>query len=373
MLQISKRDAEDIVEQLSTLINLKINIVGKDSIIIANSDKRRVGDFHEATNYIINNNLEELVAMNDNQFIGTCAGTNLPIIIDGEIIGVVGITGPYKQAIEYGHIIKKMTEILIQGKERDNKISKFRQDRERFENNWVCNSQTAFTNSFFAKGEALKIDISLPRRVMVVSIKNPRKEDILKERCRIEIQKLSSENIVFENFNVLIILVKNRNNDKMLQLAKKIIEKFEDNETKIFIGIDEGFEDILKINEQYTKAMKTLISCSHLGKKSIYFYNDLNIELVIEEIPLKLKQLYIRKIFKGFSEEEIKKSINIIKVFYGENGSIKSASDILNMHPNTLQYKLNKIKTQTGYDPRSLKNSAMFTLVSLFLFEIENM
>jgi len=373
MLQISKRDAADIVDQLSTLINLKINIVGSDSIIIANSDRERVGDFHEATDYIIKNNLDELVAMNDNQFVGTHSGTNLPLVIDRQIIGVVGITGPYKQARAYGQIIKKMTEILIQGKERENLISKFRQDRERFETNWVCNSQTVMTSSFMTKGQELKLDITVPRRVMIISIRNSSKEDSLKESCMFEIQKQSPDNIVFENLNVLIVLLHNRTDKKMEHFANKILEKFADKDTKIYIGIDEGYSDFLKINDQYSKAMKALISCSHMGRKSICFYNDLNIELVLEEIPLGIKQLYIDKIFKGFSKEEIENAIKVIKVFYEEDGSIKRASEKLNIHSNTLQYKLKRIKTRTGYDPRKLKFAATFSLVDLFLFEIGNL
>ncbi len=373
MLKISKRDAADIVDQLSTLINLKINIVGSDSIIIANSDRERVGDFHEATDYIIRNNLDELVAMNDDQFVGTHAGTNLPLVIDKQIIGFVGITGPYKKARAYGQIIKKMTEILIQGKERENRISKFRQDRERFVTNWVCNSQTVMTNSFRTKGLELKIDITIPRRVMIISIKHDTREELIKESCIYEIQKQSPDNIVFENLNVLIVLLRNRSDIKMEHFAKKIIDKFSDDETKLYVGIDEGYTDILKINEQYAKAMKALISCRHLGRKAICFYNELNIELVLEEIPLSVKQLYINKIFKGFSKEEIEDAVKVIKVFYEEDGSIMRASERLNIHSNTLQYKLKRIKIRTGYDPRKLKYAATFSLVDIFLFEMSNL
>jgi carbohydrate diacid regulator len=222
------------------------------------------------------------------------------------------------------------------------------------------------------KGQELKIDITLPRRVMIISIRNSCHEDNIKESCIYEIQKQSPNNIVFENLNVLIVLLHNRPDNKMKQFANKISEKFTNSETKLFIGIDEGYQDILKINNQYSKAMKALVSCSHMSKRSICFYNELNIELVLEEIPLGLKQLYINKIFKDYSKEEIKNTIRVIKVFYEEDGSIKRASEKLNIHPNTLQYKLKKIKLKTGYDPRKLKYAATFTLVDQFLFEIEN-
>jgi len=45
-MKILQKDAEEIVGELSKLVGLKINIVGSDAIIIANSDPERVGDFH---------------------------------------------------------------------------------------------------------------------------------------------------------------------------------------------------------------------------------------------------------------------------------------------------------------------------------------
>ena len=36
----------------------------------------------------------------------------------------------------------------------------------------------------------------------------------------------------------------------------------------------------------------------------------------------------------------------------------------MHMHKNTLQYKLLKIRDRTGYDPRSLQDSAMFFYIA---------
>ncbi|MBI9094272.1 MAG: helix-turn-helix domain-containing protein [Sphaerochaeta sp.] len=58
---------------------------------------------------------------------------------------------------------------------------------------------------------------------------------------------------------------------------------------------------------------------------------------------------------------------------YDEDGSIKHASQKLDIHPNTLQYKLKRIEARTGIDPRKLKSSAHYTLAELIIFELINL
>jgi carbohydrate diacid regulator len=373
MLQISKQDAADIVDQLSNLINLKINIVGSDAIIIANSDRERVGDFHEATQQIIQNKLEELVAVTDDQFVGTHAGTNLPLVIDGQIIGVVGITGPYKEARAYGQVIKKMTEILIQGKDRDSRMLKFKQDKERFEIEWICNPQTVITDSLRAKGQEFSIDITKPRRLMLVCMEKTEDDHNLKSTILHDLRKQDPDNIVFRNLNFIVAAITDRPDDKIEKLMDNLIAKYTEEGMKFFFGVDDGFVDMLRIYEQYNKARKALISCSQFGIQRYCFYSKLNIELVLDEIPIHAKQIYIAKIFNGFSKEEIDESINVIKIFYEEDGSIKRAAERLYIHPNTLQYKLKRIESRTGLDPRKLKFAAPYSLAELFLVEMNNL
>ena len=62
---------------------------------------------------MIGEHLDELIIQSDDEYEGTRKGINLPILLDGEIAGVVGITGERDEVVKYGQIIKKMTEILL--------------------------------------------------------------------------------------------------------------------------------------------------------------------------------------------------------------------------------------------------------------------
>lgn len=363
MLELSKQDAADIVDQLSKLINMKINIVNSKSIIIANSDKDRVGDFHEATKHIIEDQLTELIVKSDNQFSGTQAGTNLPLVINNEIIGVVGITGEVKTARAYGQIIKKMCEILIQGKARDILIEQRKREKELFEIEWICKKDTQITDNFISEGNSFNINIMLKRRVLVLSLSDKNDENIIINTILIN----DKNNIAFKNKNNIIAAITDRSNDKIIQLIEKIKSKITNS---LKIGIDEQNFGI-NINDQYLKAYKALQSFSANSQTNYIFYEDLFIELLEDEISLKKKKEYVLKIFHNYTNYyEIREAIKVIKTLYDNDGSLKAASTILGMHPNTLQYQLKKIYSKTNLDPRTLNNIGIYSLAIKFSSDI---
>jgi len=89
-------------------------------------------------------------------------------------------------------------------------------------------------------------------------------------------------------------------------------------------------------------------------------------EIFADDIPDKTKHAYIHKIFSDYSEQELQEAIHTLEVFFEHDGSIARAAAALFIHKNTLQLHLRKIAQRTGYDPRSLRNSAVFYLVIYF-------
>jgi len=138
-MQLSRHNAEIIVKELNTIINDKINMMNEKGVIIASTDQERIGQEHEGAKRIINDRLEELIIHSHDRYEGSLEGVNYPIIISNEIIGVVGITGPYNKVAKYGQITKKMTEILIQEISIKEQKSMDENLRSRFVGEWLQN------------------------------------------------------------------------------------------------------------------------------------------------------------------------------------------------------------------------------------------
>ncbi|MEG1699380.1 MAG: helix-turn-helix domain-containing protein, partial [Oscillospiraceae bacterium] len=74
----------------------------------------------------------------------------------------------------------------------------------------------------------------------------------------------------------------------------------------------------------------------------------------------------------GCSNDEIAQWVTILETYYKEEGSITATADKLFIHKNTLQYKLRKLKEQTGYDPRSIHYSSLFYNAIYFYRDIRS-
>lgn len=368
-MKISKQDATEIVRELSEMIGLKMNIVGSDAIIIANSDPGRIGDFHEATYQIIKQNLDELVVFNNQQYRGTNSGTNLPIIIDGNIVGVVGITGPHETAQAYGKVIKRMTEMLLQAREEESRKMRYKQAFERFCTAWICNVQTVLNDEFILQGHSFGLDITQPRRIMVISTLTGDNEGIY-SGVKKYIKAANPEDYAFLGPQSVVLVLQNRTNQRLEALAQELHRELSQPEREIYIGVDNGCDSFLEIHQQYERAKIALSAGFRLREKKISFYQDLCLELILDEISVKSKLRYLRKIFGSSTVAEIERDMHTVSVLYEEDGSIKQAAKRLIMHPNTLQYQLKRIEEKTGYDPRKLRHAEIFGIAALFLAEL---
>lgn len=368
-MHISKRNASLIVEEISSIIGEHVNMMNQEGIIIASTDPSRVGTFHAASKKLIEEKMDELIIHNENEYEGSRPGINLPIVFHGDILGAIGVTGSTKEVLKYGQIIKKMTEILIldhyyrEQKTIDINI------RNRFIDDWICGDTKNINPTLVNRGSSLGIDITLLRRIIIISpviindFDNIQEQKIINSTDSIISNMISEDqnNVFFRTTKNILCAVTTLKDKEILNTAIKIKHNVESNlKVKLAIGIDSPVNNYTLIHHAYIKALKALQACTRSQTKDIRFYNTINMEIFSGEIPDMIKLEYIRKIFLGYSTKEISEWIPILEVFFEEEGSISLAAERLFIHKNTLQYKLNKLKECTGYDPRSIRYSSLY-------------
>ena len=172
--------------------------------------------------------------------------------------------------------------------------------------------------------------------------------------------------------NELICAVADCSDKQLLSLVRTIRDSADKRLPLILAaGLDGRTEDYRLINSARLKAEKALKTCLRSPNKEPRLYDTINMEIFSGEIPDPVKKEYISRIFKSCGEEEISSWITVLDTLYLEEGSISRAADKLFMHKNTLQYRLNKLKKQTGYDPRSIRFSSLFYNAIHFYRDLE--
>ena len=375
-MHLSEQIASNIVREVKSVIPIKINIINPDGIIIASSNPARIGQFHEAAHKVVSEKLDELTVRYDGEFKGALKGINYSLRLQGIIVGVLGITGEYDEIYKAAQIIKRITELLL-----ENMYSvEQKQIREnvcnRYLAEWLHGEKNNINNEFVERGRLLGFDITVPRRVMVCSFyRNGRESDLdsmqVIEKAEKFLKKMVSSidplNLYYKSSSKLVCIVTAIKDESLMKLALELKRQVEERyDVRLIIGIDSMVEDYTSMQTALKRALKAHRACKPSLRHDIQFYDDLCMEVFTDEISKITRIEFIRRIFKGFSDEEIREAINLLETFYDNDGSICKAAEKLYVHKNTLQYKLKKIAESTGYDPRSLKNSSVFCIAIQF-------
>ena len=370
------QSAQRIVGEIGNIVRQNINMMDEQGYIIASTDATRIGNFHEGAQRIVEQQLDELYITPEAATPTARAGLNLPIQHKGRIVGVIGITGEYTQVIGYGQVVKKMTEILMrESTEQDEKRLDLRV-HSRFLEDWVLGNGLTQPQALGERGLALGIDVTLPRRVMVVSVQElDRYIDTaagqkLIEKLETAVASIAEEdaaNIILRNTARQILLLRAHTGAQLTAFAQRLCgmarEKFG---VRLAVGIDGGAADVHKAYAQANKAWRS----ARREPGGILAYDHVTLELFLGDIPKHAKEEYLHKVFGGCSYEELCRWIGLLEAYFAAEGSISSAADALYVHKNTLQYKLKKLAELTGCDVRLPSGAPVFYMALLFFKEV---
>ena len=379
-MNISKSSAQQIVEEIGKLVKQNINLMDETGHIIASNDPARIGNFHEGAYQIITRHLDELYITPELERTLPLVrkGINLPIEVDGEVMGVIGITGDYDEVIKYGQIVKKMAEILIRERLSMDAQRLDLRVRSRFLEDWILSDGLSNYQALSERGYAIGIDIHIPRRCVVVSVchlefyTNTLEGQQFIDRLESAVNDFMGQyrgSIILRNAARQILLLPKRTTRELVELCRALSKTIEDKfGVRLSIGIDGTAENI---HAAYLQANRAWRVAPH-STDNIVCYASLNAELILDDVPQKTKAEYLRKTFPGSTVSQIREEIALLEAYFAAEGSLAAAAETMYIHKNTLQYRLKRLADITGLDVRKPSNAPALYLAILFFQDLEN-
>lgn len=372
---LSAKQMQSIADEIGETINRNVNIMNEEGYIIASTDVSRIGMLHKGAKKIIEEKLDAEIISREDSDLETRAGVNYPLMVNGQLAGVVGITGDYEEIGTLGKVIRKMTEILI--------MDRYRNSQKRIRENLRKNMAIEWL--FGKDGESLKssasilgIDVQLKRRIVVAEMLLPLEEkegmefqEQHEEMDRLLRQKFEddSQQLVLSMGNREILFLKE--DHASLYEVKKYIPQLEKIFfCKIYTGIGiagEGKEGLIR---SYKTAEAACILAKQLKEERMIAYDDSNLRFLLGSIPGEKRKNYLEKIWgNAIRYEEREEIVRCLRSYIRNEGSLTKTAEELYIHKNTLQYRLAKIKNITGYDPRKV-NEVIYLNIAVFLEEL---
>lgn len=371
---LSVKHASHIVEELRSIIHRDINIMDRSGTIIASTNQARRGSLHGGAFQIIENKLTSLTIYEDNPAIGVQKGINLAISMDGQICGVIGITGEPSEVSLLGDIIKRMTEVMLKEMQRQEETGLLDHAKLSFLENWLFSSEPDVAE-LEIRGHLLGFDITAPYTVAILQTTAAQSADL---HSREDLQEV--RNIVFlryiknhikeneRNFcavlhNRIIILLCDSTKDNSISLINQIRIGIQDYfGISVCGGVSSSSRFPLDIRRCYLEAKTATSVSNQTSGNPILFYDQVSLEFIVQSIPRSIRQDLNKLIFSDCSAEEEADMVKTIQCYYKWNGNIKSCADSLYIHRNSFQYRIDRITQKTGYNLRIPKDSVILYL-----------
>jgi carbohydrate diacid regulator len=367
---LSPKLAENIVKEVRKLIGEDIIVVNTEGIIIACTDKKRVGTFHEGAQIASQEKRKLIITEKDQKRLqGVKAGINFPIFFQNDVIGVIGITGVPEKVTPFGEIIRKMTELLISENYYAEQFDQQSRAMETFIMDWVQLSE--WDRNFLNRAKILAVNLTVDRNAAIVEVEG---QDVVISRdvwsAIINWFVNNQNDIVIRWGNErIVILFDSSLRLNREQINKRILKFLSFLSSKIGIPAHCGVGQIVPsahIKNSFRQAERAL-KIAKQKQKMIVFDEELTLEMIIDELNGKTKTEFIKRTIAPLLAE--KELLETIKVFFQQNISLKNTAIAMHVHINTLHYRLKKIEEYTHLDTKNIHDLLNMYIAVLLLEE----
>jgi carbohydrate diacid regulator len=369
-----------IVDEIKKAIHRDLNIMDDKGIIIASTDHNRIGQLHGGARTLLQSEKTELIITADCEAEGTRRGINLPITIQGNCVGVIGITGDPDDVSDLGSAIQTMTEIMIIGIQRQKDLNLREIERLNFIESWILSEiadmDVMDLDSFKLRARMLEIDLFQPR---ILCAFEPRPhfeanktnyEQTQNANLVKFIKPLVSENaqnICVSINSRIVVFFAEKSVSAVSHLAHRICNDIKSAYmVDLCCGVSQPAMDYKRVGECYKEALDACRASSRFGAKRVLIYESGTLFYLIQSIPREQVECLQQKVFQNCTDKEKREMLETLNLFFVNNGNISQASSAAFVHTNTFLYRLNKLHRKTGFDPHKPRDIG--TLYFLWIY-----
>ncbi|MBW4081541.1 sugar diacid recognition domain-containing protein [Paenibacillus sp. S150] len=326
MFQLSESQAQEIVDKMMTDIPYNINIMNADGIIIGSGRRERVGTVHQgAVKALSTGKMVEV--WEDSRF--EKKGTNEPIVIGHTRVGVIGISGNPDEVRPFCNIVRTTVSLLIEQRISLETLA-HEANRKKAFLELLLNHQGTYSQKLRKEAAAYQIDLLLKTVVLYIKHYSAGKKPgkLL----------LHYPSFAIDEDTQLLVL---QNSADPGPLIRQLLQ----DQPRVLIAAGKQEANIAESYRQAKSAMNVLLALRPASQ--VIAFAD-------AEFLVKLSHATLSPVNTAAKLEDAADMTETLRSFINHNCSVSHTAEALNIHRNTLQYRLKRIQALTGKDPRNL-------------------
>ena len=350
MAAIQRRLAEQIVQAVKDVCGHDINFIDPGGMIFASTDAERIGQFHEIGREAARRE-ETIEVARDDAYDGTRRGVNIPVHHNGEVIAVIGITGDPDEVRRYGVLAQKITALILREHELEEQSGN---EKARMHHVIRALALGEHLNYDFYRAflEQYGVDRNAERCVTVVRTGDAENLTALKSELHRTLRRCGVTLFTFCYPNEYILLL-SRGEAQSVTGALQALAAEHPGALRIGVG---SFEPLSRQSRSYDAA--TIARRSLKPGEVIAWFDALDLEILLGTLPTDARERYLSRTVSSLSADDRA----LLRAYFDADMSLKQTAEALYLHKNTLQYRLDRVARETGYNPRSFTDAARLYL-----------
>jgi carbohydrate diacid regulator len=353
--------AQEIARETSEISGFNVVITGRDGIIIGSGDLRRIGTFHEASVEVART---QQAAAHDaaaaRQLTGVRPGITLPIMLDDEAIGTVGITGSPSVVRRFGLLVKNQTEILLRESRtlqsriiRENAVADLLRDIAHYDPDVLEPEVLA------GAATDLGFDLAAPRVAVVLEIGDPDRQAASLRVLR-TIFRDAQDIIGATGPSRLVVLHRPTGT---LDLCRSAASQLPD----VRVGIGPEAVTVPQLCASYSDAVTAARLGARLGgRERVHHIADFRLHELLAAASSRTRARYRAELLGGLRDQPDWPALRATALAWCDSGfHLVNAARALHVHRNTLIYRLGKIERITGRNPREHRYAVALYVAAL--------
>lgn len=364
-MELTAQLAGKIVREVGSVLDEDIVVVDTTGTIIASTESSRIGSFHEGAYRVAGTGKRLYITKEKAAALrGVKPGINMPILYEDVVIGAIGITGNPDNVEPFADIIRRMTELVLAESYHVEQLEWKNHGVETFVYEWTA--QTRVDEAFLQRGRMLGFSMDTPYRCVLLELHAEHTVSYAANKTLTDwfdnrFPRSSRDHLIRWGPERFLLLIEQRK-QKMKSFLLPPLEAFQKQmralyDVSLSVGISQSGGHQL-LNKPYEEAKKAAQTARIKG--DIVFYEDLLLEILLQEVPAAARAEYVRRVFKDVRRDP--SLVKTLQAYFQQQLSIKKTAAVLHIHVNTLHYRLKRIESMTGLDPRKTDGLVMLAL-----------
>jgi carbohydrate diacid regulator len=353
--------ARSIVMRTMQIIDCNVNVMDAKGRIISSGDNDRVGEIHEGALLALTQ--QRVVNIDDasiHTLRGVKPGINLPLRLNGHIVGVVGLTGRPADLHQYGQLVCMTAEMMLE----QARLLQLLAQNSRLREELVLSLVRSDTYSpmIYEWAQRLGVDLQKPRIAMIVELDSGQ---LGVSSAMSELQQLQS--LLMETDADDLMAIVSLTEMVVLKPAfihgqcweplehKRRMDKLycriqQGSPLKVRLALGNFFPGEGGVQRSYLTAKTTMkVGKQRMPDVQCYCYQDMELPVLLDSLRGSWQAIELVRPLRRLKAMDgngvFRKTLHM---WFSHNLQVAVTANALYIHKNTLEYRLRRISELTG-------------------------